>query len=172
MRLSTVKAVMMVSCVVVTSASLVPMAFTSLESSKTQKIVIFHDPSVEDSLKKLGVLESLDSAGTYGTEYQFTVCDVTTTENFGKIKAAGMSGFPVLFTQTLEGGIEPFPGDLTIESFAAFHEFRKMDISGDKVQRMKDMDGNGDVDDATAMLSLAAERPVFVKMYEVTPHTP
>jgi len=170
--LSTVKGVLIVSCLVLTSAALVPMAFTSLESSKTQKLVIFHDPTVEASIQKLGVLETLDSSGEYGAEYQYTVCDVTSEENSEKIKSSGMTGFPTLFTQTLEGGIEPFPGDLTVESFAAFHDFRKMDLTEDNVERMKDLDGNGNVNDASAMLAMASERPVFVKMYEVINHTP
>jgi hypothetical protein len=165
------KGVLLVSCLLVASAALVPVAFTSLESCTKQKLVIFHDPSVEESVAKLGVIETIDSSGTYGTEYQYTVCDVTSEENTEKIKTSGMKDFPALFTQTVEGGIEPFHSDLTVESFAAFHEFRTMDLTQDNVMRMKDSAGKGNVDGVTEMLELASKRPVFVKMYEVTPHS-
>lgn len=166
------KAFILASCLAITSAEMVSVAFSSLESCTIQKLVIFHDPSVPSSVEKLEVLKTLDDAGTYGTEYQFTVCDVTSLENLEKISASGMKDFPALFTQTAEAGIEAFGGDLTVESFAAFHEFRKMELTTDNVLRMKDLDGKGSVDGASAMLELASDRPVFMKMYEVPHHKP
>jgi thiol-disulfide isomerase/thioredoxin len=157
---------LLVSSLVLTSSALVPMAFTSLESSVTQKIVLFHDPHVETSMQKLGVLESLDSIGTYGTEYQYTVCDITSAENIEPVKKVGLKDFPMIFVQTVEAGIEPFDGDFTVESFAAFHAVRKMDVTDHKVQRVKDKDGVGDVDGVAGLLKLAADRPVFLKAFE------
>ena len=83
-----------------------------------------------------------------------------------------MKEFPALCTQTNENGIEAFVGDLTMESFATFHDFRKMELSHDNVIRMKDLDGKGSVDGAGAMLAIASDRPVFMKMYEVIVYTP
>jgi hypothetical protein len=166
------KGFLLVSSLVLTSSALIPMAFTSLQSSTTQKLVLFHDPKVEASMQKLGVLETLDAAGIYGTEYEYAVCDVTSDENLEVVKGAGITNSPTVFTQTIEGGIEPFPGDLTVESFAAYHKFRKTDVTEDNVIRMKDSDGKGEVDGARAMLAIASQRPVFIKMYEVTYHTP
>jgi len=148
------------------SSALVAIEFTALQKSTTQKLVIFHDPNVAKSMEKYAVLEALDAAGTYGAEYEYTVCDVTAAANVEPIKGAGFKEFPMIFTQTPEGGIAPFGGELTAESFAAFHEFSKMEVSSDKVQRMKGTDGKGEVEGAAGVLALAAERPVLVKMYE------
>lgn len=164
--LSTMRIFLVAASLALVSSALIPLEFTALEKSTTQKLVIFHDPNVAKSMEKLGVLEALDTAGTYGAEYEYTVCDVTAAANVEPIKGAGFKEFPQIFTQTVEGGIEPFGGDLTAESFAKFHEFRKLDVSSDKVQRMKGSDGKGEVEGAAGVLALAAERPVMVKMYE------
>jgi hypothetical protein len=159
------KILVLTSSLVLASTALLPIAFTSLESSKTQKIVLFHDPSLDASVELLSVLETLDSV--YGTEYEYVFCDVTSKENFEPAKAAGITGAPFIFTQTLDGGISRFPEEFTVESFAKFHTFRTTEITDDKVMRMKDSNGVGDIDGATELLSIAAERPVFIKMYEV-----
>jgi hypothetical protein len=163
---------LLVACLVITSAAIVPVNFKSLESCTVQKLVIFHDPTIASSVQKLEIMKTLDSTGTYGDEYQFSVCDVTSEENSEKILASGMKEFPALFTQTNENGIEAFVGDLTMETFATFHDFRKMELSHDNVIRMKDLDGKGSVDGAGAMLAIASDRPVFMKMYEVIVCTP
>jgi len=153
-------------CLGLASAELIPFAFTDLEKSTTQKVVIFHDPAVEASVDKVAILKAIDDGAKYGTEYEYTVCDVTSDENKEPIKGAGFKEFPQVFTQTVEGGIEQYNGDFNEESFASFHEFRKMEVGEDKVVRMKDTDGKGDVDGAAGLMALQAEKPVLVKMYE------
>ncbi|KAJ1464363.1 hypothetical protein T484DRAFT_1758154, partial [Baffinella frigidus] len=150
----------------VASALLIPVEFSVLESSRTQKVVIFHDPNNEESVKKLEVMEKIDTMGTYGSEYEYVVCDVTLTQNVNEVQKAGFKEFPQIFTQTNEGGIEPYGGDFSTDSFAQFHMFRMMDLTENNVQRVKDTDGVGDVDGVKGLLTLSADRPVFVKMYE------
>jgi len=153
--------------IAVASALLIPVEFSVLESSKTQKVVIFHDPNNEESVKKLEVMEKIDKLETYGSEYEYFVCDVTLTQNVNGVQKAGFKEFPQIFTQTNEVGIEPFGGDFSTESFAQFHKFRIVDLTENNVQRVKDTDGVGDVDGVKGLLTLSADRPVFVKMYEV-----
>ena len=155
----------------IASALVTPIRFDDLQSSTTQKVVIFHDPNNEGSIAKLHVLEALDAAGTYGSEYEYVFCDVTLPPNVKPVANAGFKEFPGIFTQTKEGGIEPYGGDFTAESFATFHEFRMVDLTENNVQRMKDSNGVGGVDGVEGLLTLSADRPVFVKMYEVTPPT-
>jgi hypothetical protein len=154
----------------VACAMLIPIEFSVLESSTTQKVVIFHDPHNEKSVHALDVLDKIDKAGSYGSEYEYTFCDVTLENNVEAVKGAGFKEFPQVFTQTKEGGIEQYGGDFTTESFAKFHEFRMVDLTENKVQRVKDTNGIGDVDGIKGLLSLSADRPVLVKMYEVVPH--
>ena len=160
------------------SAVLVPIEFSALESSTSQKVVIFHDPNTKESVEKLGVMEQIDAAETYGNVYEYTVCDVTLTSNAASVLQAGFKTFPQIFTQTTDGGIEPYGADFTVESFAKFHEFRMVDLTDNNVQRVKDTDGHGDVDGIEGLLALSADRPVLVKMYEVSgfpthpPHIP
>jgi hypothetical protein len=151
----------------VTSALIIPIEFSALQSSKTQKVVIFHDPNTEESVKKLGVMQKIDMVETYGSEYEYFVCDVTLPQNKDEVQEAGFTKFPQIFTQTNEGGIEPFGGDFSVETFSQFHEFRIMDLTENNVKRVKDTDGVGDVEGVNGLLALSAERPVFVKMYEV-----
>ena len=151
----------------VASALVVPIDFAELQSSSSQKVVIFHDPNVEESVKKLGVLEQIDTANTYGSEYEYMVCDVTLAQNVDTISKAGFRKFPHIFIKTTENGIEPYGGDFSVESFAQFHKFRKMDLTENKVQRVKDTSGVGDVDGVGGLLALSADRPVLIKMYEV-----
>lgn len=164
---SMLKTLLVLSSLALVYSELIPVLFSSLDSSTTQKVVVLHDPNIETSVQTMGVLQMLDDAGTYGTEYEYVVCDVTSGENAGPVASAGFTVFPQIFTQTTEGGIEPFGGDFTVESFAAFHAFRKTDVGGDNVQRMKCSDGLGDVEGVVGMLEISAERPVLVKMYEV-----
>ena len=152
----------------VASALIIPVEFSVLESSKTQKVVIFHDPSKAESVNKLEVMQKIDTAGTYESEYEYIVCDVTLPQNVNEVQQAGFKEFPQNFTQTTEGGIEPYGGDFSVESFAQFHKFRMVDLTDNKVQRVKDTDGVGDVEGVNGLLALSADRPVFVKMYEVT----
>ncbi|KAJ1465300.1 hypothetical protein T484DRAFT_1757514 [Baffinella frigidus] len=161
-----IKIVLLFASLATASGALVPMTVKELESSKSNKLVVFHDPNVEKSVLAVGVMERLDTAGTYEAEYQYTLCDVTTPENVDAVKGHGFKEFPVIFTQTLEGGIEPYSGDLTLESFARHHEFRIMHISSDNVRRVKDSSGIGDVDGTGALMAIAAERPVLIKLYE------
>jgi hypothetical protein len=152
----------------VASAVLVPIEFSALESSTSQKIVIFHDPNTKESADKLGVMELIDAAGTYGNVYEYTFCDVTLPSNAASVLQAGFKSFPQIFTQTTDGGIEPYGADFTVESFAKFHEFRMVDLTENNVQRVKDTDGHGGVDGMEGLLALSADRPVLVKLYEVS----
>ena len=152
----------------IASAVLIPLEFEALQSSTSQKVVMFHDPNNKESVAKLRVLETLDASGIYGSEYEYTFCDVTLAANTEPAKSAGFKEFPQIFTQTKEGGIEPYGADFTVESFATFHEFRMVDLTENNVQRMKDSSGVGGIDGVEGLLALAADRPVFVKMYEVT----
>jgi hypothetical protein len=158
--------VLLVSLALVSSV-LVPMEFTALEISPIQKVVLFHDPTNDASTQLLSVLESIDSAGTYGDEYQFTVCDITATENIAPVEEAGLTQFPIVFTQTRDDGIGRFHGDFTVQSFSKYHAFRVLNITNDNVRRMQDSNGEGDVDGVGGLLEIAMNRPVLVKMYEV-----
>jgi hypothetical protein len=164
---STMKTLLFFSSLALVSSALIPVQFAALEKSTTQKIVILHDPNVEISVQKVGVLQALDDSGTYGTEYEYMICDVTLPENIEVVKGVGFPSFPQIFTQTTEAGIESYGGDFTVESFEKFHEFRKMEMQVDNVQRVKDSNGIGQVDGVAGMVALAFERPVLVKMYEV-----
>jgi hypothetical protein len=57
-------------CLGLASAELIPFAFTDLEKSTTQKVVIFHDPAVEASVDKVSILKAIDDGAKYGTEYE------------------------------------------------------------------------------------------------------
>jgi hypothetical protein len=166
---STMKVLIFFSSLALVSSALIPVAFTALEASTTQKVVILHDPNVQMSMKQLDMMKAIDDSGVYGTEYEYVVCDVTLPENIEAIQGVGFKDFPLIFTQTNEGGIAPFKGGLNTESFAEFHTFRTLEITDNNVQRMQDSDGLGDVEGMTDLLVLASERPVLVKMYEVCP---
>jgi thiol-disulfide isomerase/thioredoxin len=164
--MSIIKTALMFSCLATATGAVVPIAFSTLQSSKSTKLVVFHDPNVQKSTAAVGVMQAIDTANTYKTEYEFTYCDSSDPQNVEELKAAGFKEYPHIFVQTVEDGIEPFSGDLTIESFARYHEFRIMHITSDKVQRMKSSDGTGTVDGAAGMLAVAVVRPVMVKLYE------
>jgi hypothetical protein len=149
------------------SAVLIPIEFSALQSSTSQKVVIFHDPTSQESIAKLSVLNEIDVAETYGSIYEYTFCDVTLDQNTEAVSQAGFKEFPQIFTQTTDGGIEPYGGEFTVESFAKFHEFRMVDLTENNVQRVKDTGGVGGVDGLNALLTMSVDRPVFVKMYEV-----
>jgi hypothetical protein len=168
---SVVKSLLLVwSLVATVSAAIVPIEFSALEASSSQKIVLFHDPTVEKSMQKLQVLEALDAGGVY-SEYEYTVCDVTTPDNAEAVKVTGFTEYPMVFVQTTDSGIEQYVEDFTVETFATYHEFRVMHITSDRVRRVTDSENTGDVRGSVGMLELAADRPVFVKMYEVRhPH--
>jgi thiol-disulfide isomerase/thioredoxin len=164
--ISIIKTVLVFSCLATASGAVVPIAFSTLQSSTSTKLVVFHDPDVHKSTEAVAVMQALDTANTYENEYEFTYCDSSDPQNVEELKAAGFKEYPHIFVQTVEGGIEPFGGDLTTESFARYHDFRIMHITSDNVQRMKSSDGTGTVDGAAGMLAVAAVRPVMVKLYE------
>ncbi|KAJ1469269.1 hypothetical protein T484DRAFT_1754563 [Baffinella frigidus] len=154
------------SSLALVTCDIIPIDFSELEISKTQKVVVFHDPSVQQSIDAVLVLEALDKAGTYGVDCEYTLCTLTTPANVEAVKAAGFKEYPQIFTHTPESGVEHFAGDFTEETFAPFHEFRIMHITSDKVLRLNDASGVGDVNGPCALLALAAERPVLLKAYE------
>jgi thiol-disulfide isomerase/thioredoxin len=164
--ISIIKTVLVFSCLATASGAVVPISFSALQSSKSTKLVVFHNPDVHKSTEAVAVMQALDTANTYETEYEFFFCDSSDPQNVEELKAAGFNEYPQIFIQTVEGGIEPFNGDLTTESFARYHEFRSMHITSDNVLRMKGSDGTGTVDGAAGMIELAAVRPVMVKLYE------
>ena len=148
------------------SCALVPMSFTALEEATGQKIVIFHDPSVAKSRELHALMVELDDSGKYGSEYQFTVCDVTTSENKKPVEEAGFKKFPRVFSQTAESGIEGWDGEFTRERFEEFHAFRKKTITNDKVRVLRHASGGtGDIA-ASELGALARRKPVLVKMFE------
>jgi thiol-disulfide isomerase/thioredoxin len=164
--ISIIKTVLVFSCLATASGAVFPIAFSTLQSSTSTKLVVFHDPDVHKSTEAVAVMQALDTANTYKNEYEFTYCDSSDPQNVEGLKAAGFNEYPRIFVQTVEGGIEPFGGDLTTESFARYHDFSIMHINSDNVIRMKSSDGTGTVDGAAGMLEIAAVRPVFIKMYE------
>jgi hypothetical protein len=167
--MSMIKTLLLFSSLALTSSAIIPVAFTALEKSTSQKVVILHDPNVKASMKQLGMMQALDESGVYGSEYEYVLCDVTLPQNIESVASVGFKEFPLTFTQTTDGGIEPFKGDLSTEKFATFHAFRTLVITSDNVERIKDSSGIGNVDGMTGLLKLAADRPVLVKMYEVFP---
>jgi thiol-disulfide isomerase/thioredoxin len=163
---SIIKTVLMFTCLTTASGAVTPIAFSTLQSSTATRLVVFHDPNVQKSTDAVGIMQAIDTANTYETEYEFNFCDSSDPQNFEGLKAAGFNMYPHIFVQTVEGGIEPFSVDLTIESFARFHDFRIMHITSDSVHRMKTSDGAGTVEGAAGLLELSVAKPVMVKMYE------
>jgi len=131
------------------------MTFAELEADTSMKLVIFHDPSVEESNRVMAVADELSNMPEYNSMYLFKSCDVTLPENKGAADA-GLTGGTV-FSHTPEAGIDGFGADLSLESFASFHNFRTMEVEGDNVKSVKTLED---------LFALVETKPVFVKMFE------
>jgi len=130
------------------------MSFADLESSTTMKVVVFHDPSVEESNDVVDLMAELS---TVYTQYAWHKCTVTLPENAEPVKAAGFTTFPQVFTQTPVDGIEKYPSVLTKSSFGEFESWRLSDVQSDRVSKYST---------AAKMFRLAKVGPVFIKFYE------
>lgn len=147
--------VFLVCCIASAFAAVEPMTFPELEADTSMKLVLFHDPSVEASNDALAVAEELSTIPEFNSMYLFKSCDVTMAENKGAADA-GLTGGTV-FTHTPEAGIDGFEGELTVDSFRSFHEFRTNDIDGDNVKNVKTLED---------VFALTETKPVFLKMFE------
>jgi thiol-disulfide isomerase/thioredoxin len=136
-------------------ASVDEMSFPELEADTSMKLVLFHDPSVEASNAAMAVAKELSEMEEFAQYYLFKSCDVTAAENKGAADA-GLTGGTV-FTHTPEAGIDAFDGELTVESFRSFHDFRVNEVDGDNVKSMTDLED---------VFALAESKPVFLKMFE------
>ena len=147
--------IVLLSVLAVTYGAVVPMSFGDLEADTSMKLVIFHDPAVEESVKIMEVAEELSNMPEFNTQYLFKSCDVSAAENKGAADA-GLTG-GTLFTHTPEAGIDGFGGELSVESFRAFHTFRTEEVTGDNVQALNTLED---------VFAAAESKPVFLKMYE------
>jgi glutaredoxin len=86
--------------------------------------------------------------------YEWKYCDCAGNDD---CKEAGFTEFPQVFTQTVEDGISPFFGELTFESFKAFHAFRSTAITSDKVVPFTT---------GADAIALARKTPVLLKLFE------
>lgn len=143
------------SVLAVALADVEPMSFPELEADTSMKLVIFHDPNVEESNRVMAVADELSKMDEFNGQYLFKSCDVTTEENKGAADA-GLTGGSV-FTHTPEAGIDGFGGELTVESFRSFHEFRTNEIDGDNVATLTTLPD---------VFAKAETKPVFLKMFE------
>merc|ERR1712224_543936 len=142
-------------CFMHTFAEVKPMTFPELEADTSMKLVLFHDPAVAASNEAMAVATELSEMEEFNAHYLFKSCDVTTEENKGAADA-GLTG-GTLFTHTPEAGIDGFDGELTVESFRSFHEFRTNDVDGDYVKNLKSLED---------IFALTETKPVFLKMFE------
>jgi thiol-disulfide isomerase/thioredoxin len=131
------------------------MTFAELESDTSMKLVLFHDPAVEESNQVHSVFEEISNMSEFNSMYLFKVCDVSKDEN-KSARDAGLTG-GALFTHTPEAGIDGFGGTLSAESFRAFHTFRTNDVEGDNVHSLTSLED---------VFNLAQTKPVFLKLYE------
>lgn len=131
------------------------MSFKELESDGAVKMVVFHDPAVDESNEILAIAKTISEMPEFNSVYVFRACDVSSPENKAA-QDAGLTGGTV-FTQTPEGGIDRFGGKLSIETFRSFHQFRSSEVEGDNVQALTNLDD---------IFALAQTKPVFLKMYE------
>ena len=67
------------------------MSFSELEADTSMKLVLFTDPSSEESNKNFAVAEELSGMDEFNSQYLFKSCDVTTEENKGAADA-GLTG--------------------------------------------------------------------------------
>lgn len=139
----------------VSLAEVLPMSFSELEADTSMKLVLFTDPSSEESNKNFAVAEELSGMDEFNSQYLFKSCDVTTEENKGAADA-GLTG-GLVFTHTPEAGIDAFGGELTVESFRSFHQFRTEDVDGDNVASLSTLPD---------VFAKAETKPVFLKMFE------
>jgi thiol-disulfide isomerase/thioredoxin len=144
------KLLVLLAVLCVVAAKVEMMNFKDLEADTTMKFVLFHDPKDEKSMSLLETMETL--SGT-PSEYLWKACDVSDDED---AKTAGLTG-GMIFTHTPEAGIDQFDGELTQDSFRAFHDFRMSEVEDDNVVSTKKL---------SKIFRLAEEKPVFIKLFE------
>lgn len=133
---------------------IIQLTFKEIEEDTRMKVAMFLDDGAE-SQAALDMMRTVMNSGV-GPQFVYSRVDCTN----GGCEPAFKEGFPFIFTQTPEGGIERFGGEFNVQSFKDFNDFMTMQINEDKVITLP-ADGA-----AEELAKLVQTKPVILKMFE------
>eukprot|EP00294_Goniomonas_avonlea_P006512 CAMPEP_0114563626 /NCGR_PEP_ID=MMETSP0114-20121206/13221_1 /TAXON_ID=31324 /ORGANISM="Goniomonas sp, Strain m" /LENGTH=237 /DNA_ID=CAMNT_0001749507 /DNA_START=10 /DNA_END=723 /DNA_ORIENTATION=+ len=104
------------------------MTFEKLETEPGQKVVLFCTGSGCDEPSKI-----LEETSSYGDAFEYVRIDCAADGNKEKCGGAGFTDTVKWFTNTAEGGIEPYSGPTTAQGIKDSLAFRMTEIESDFV---------------------------------------
>ena len=128
--------------------------FSEVEGSTLQSVVVFYTPGEDESERAIETLEAISEA-FHDTSFVFYKVSSSNDLNKKDFEEANFVNMPMIFTNSVEGGIEPFRSTFTVSNVLSHLEFLRSSIESDHVETFVNEED-----------LLQRQRPIFLKFYE------